>query len=205
MPDVFWRSSTPETAPDDGAVAKPPGKGRPTPKRRDAEAARRSGVVVPKDRKEARVRARQERAEERQRTAAALQSGDERHYPARDRGKARRIARNWVDGRRNVGELFWPLVIAALVFLLLPVKQLQAVSTILLLGFYVLVMSDTAWSLMGLRRVLQQHVPDTAERRGVMPYAFGRSLQSRKRRRPAPQVDRGWTKELRSGRVKPDQ
>ena len=145
---------------------------------------------------------REERAKERARTDTALRSGDERNYPARDQGRARHIARNWVDGRRNVGELFWPLVITALVFLVIPLAQLQALSTVLLLGFYFFVMGDTGLSLFGLRNVLQRELSDPAERRGALPYAFGRSLQSRKRRRPVPQVERGWTKQLRQGEVK---
>jgi len=108
-------------------------------------------------------------------------------------------------GRRNVGEIFWPLVITALVLLVVPVPRLQQMSTVLLLGFYAFVVTDTAWSLFGLRRVLQEYVPDSGERRGALPYAFGRSLQSRKRRRPSPIVERGWTKQLRRGEVKADQ
>ena len=199
---MFRRSSAADPATDSSdAAAKQSGKGRPTPKRREAEAARKNKATPPKDRKQAKQRMREEKAKERARTAAALRAGDERHYPARDQGKARHIARNWVDGRRNIGELFWPLVITALIFLLVPVAQLQSLSTVLLLGFYFLVMGDTAWSLLGLRRVLQQQLPDSADRRGAMPYAFGRSLQSRKRRLPSPQVERGWTKQLREGTV----
>jgi len=199
---VFRRSSAADPATDSSdAAAKQSGKGRPTPKRREAEAARKNKAAPPKDRKQAKQRMREEKAKERARTAAALRAGDERHYPVRDQGKARHIARNWVDGRRNVGELFWPLVITALIFLLVPVAQLQSLSTVLLIGFYFFVMGDTAWSLLGLRRVLQQQLPDSADRRGAMPYAFGRSLQSRKRRLPSPQVERGWTKQLREGTV----
>jgi hypothetical protein len=200
---VFGRSKT-ETAPEpESAEAKPQGKGRPTPKRKDAEAARKSKVVLPKDKKQAKVRLREERAKQRKVTNDALRSGDERHYPARDQGKGRHLARNWIDGRRNVGELFWPLVITALAFLVIPISELQALSTVLLLGFYVLVMTDTAWSLFGLRKALSIHVPDLSERRGALPYAFGRSLQSRKRRLPVAQVERGWTKRFRSGEAKP--
>jgi hypothetical protein len=190
---------------DGEGASKPQGKGRPTPKRRDVEAARKGKVAAPKGRKEARARMREERLKERERVATALKTGDERHYPARDQGKARRIARNWIDGRRNVGEIFWPLVITALVLLVVPVPRLQQMSTVLLLGFYAFVVTDTAWSLFGLRRVLQEYVPDSGERRGALPYAFGRSLQSRKRRRPSPIVERGWTKQLRRGEVKADQ
>jgi len=149
---VFRRSSAADPFTDSSdAAAKQSGKCRPTPKRREAEAARKNKAAPPKDRKQAKQRMREEKAKERARTAAALRAGDERHYPVRDQGKARHIARNWVDGRRNVGELFWPLVITALIFLLVPVQQLQALSTVLLLGFYFFVMGDTAWSLLGLR------------------------------------------------------
>ena len=201
---MFRRSSATDRAANSSEeAAKSSGKGRPTPKRREAEAARKHKAAPPKDRKHAKLSMREEKAKKRARTSAALRSGDERHYPARDQGKARHIARNWVDGRWNVGELFWPLVIAALILLIVPIQQLQALSTVLLLGFYFLVMSDTGWSLLGLRRVLQQQLPDSADRRGAMPYAFGRSLQSRKRRLPRPQVERGWTRKLRQGSVRP--
>jgi hypothetical protein len=203
---VFRRDNPakPAVEPEPPAEA-PQGKGRPTPKRREAEAARKNKAAPPKDRKAARLRMREERMKERRQVNEALQTGDERHYPMRDRGKARRLARNWIDGRRNIGEFFWPIVIVALVFLIAPIAQLQAGSTVLLLGFYVLVMADTAWSLLGLRQTLQKYIPDAADRRGVLPYAFGRSLQSRRRRKPITQVERGWTGQLRRGEVSPEE
>lgn len=192
-----------ETAPTpEPSDPKPQGKGRPTPKRRDAEAARRTKTAPSKDKKAAKARLREERAKQRQVVNEALRSGDERHYPVRDQGKARHLARNWIDGRRNVGELFWPLVIAALVLLILPLPQIKVLSTVLLLGFYLFVMTDTAWSLYGLRQLLSQHIAEPSERRGTLPYAFGRSLQSRKRRLPVPQVERGWTRQVRRGETK---
>ena len=36
----------------------------------------------------------------------AMLTGDERYYPARDQGPARRYARDFVDARYNVGEYF---------------------------------------------------------------------------------------------------
>ncbi|MDH4159966.1 MAG: DUF3043 domain-containing protein [Actinomycetota bacterium] len=176
-------------------------KGRPTPKRRDAEAARRA--KPPQGRKEARARMREEKAKERAELMVALREGDERRYPARDRGPARHIARNWVDGRRGVGDYFWPAVIAAIIMIVLPVPQVQAWSSVLLIGFYVVLMTDTAWSLTGLSKVLKDKVPEQAHRKGALPYAFGRSLQSRKRRLPAVQVERGWTKQARRGQIDP--
>ena len=206
---VIFRRNQPQAAPDpatsetNGADDSQgtSGKGRPTPKRRDAEAARRQNAAPPKDRREAKSRMKAERAKERQLAADALQSGDERQYPARDQGKARHIARNWVDGRRNVGEVFWPVVITALVLLFLPIPALQQMSTVVLLGFYVLITLDSGLSLLGLRRALHREVPDQGDRRGALAYGFGRSIQSRKRRRPIPKVERGWTKRFIRGEV----
>lgn len=195
-PDV-----TPSATEGDGGAGAS-GKGRPTPKRRESEAARRQKMSPPKDRREAKARMKSEKAKERQRTTDALRGGDERHYPARDQGKGRHLARNWIDGRRNIGEFFWPIVIAALVLLFLPVPALQQGSTVVLLGFYVLITLDTGLSLLGLRRALMHEVPDPSERRGALAYAFGRSIQSRKRRLPIPKVDRGWTRQYTRGEVK---
>ena len=192
---------TPVASDADDASA-PTGKGRPTPKRKDAEAARRQNITPPKDRREAKARMKAEKGKERQQTMEALRGGDERRYPARDQGKGRHLARNWVDGRRNIGEFFWPIVIAALVLLFLPVPALQQGSTVVLLGFYVLITVDTGLSLLGLRRALQREVPDASDRRGALAYAFGRSIQSRKRRLPVPKVERGWTRQYTKGEVK---
>jgi hypothetical protein len=120
----------------------------------------------------------------------------------RDQGKSRHLARNWVDGRRNVGEIFWPVVIGSLVLLLLPISALQQASTMVLLAFYIAITVDSGLMLLGLRRALAREIDDPGQRRGTMPYAFGRSLQSRRRRLPTPQVERGWTKRYTRGEVK---
>ena len=126
-------------------------------RRRSARTPRLRGartIAPPKDRREAKARMKAEKGKERQQTMEALRGGDERRYPARDQGKGRHLARNWVDGRRNIGEFFWPIVIAALVLLFLPIPALQQGSTVVLLGFYVLITVDTGLSLLGLRRAL---------------------------------------------------
>jgi hypothetical protein len=146
---------------------------------------------------------REEKAKERAELMEALREGNERRYPPRDRGPARHIARNWVDGRRGVGDYFWPAVIAAIVMIVLPIPTIQAYSSLLLIGFYLVLMADTAWSLTGLSRVLKDKVPEAAQRKGALPYAFGRSLQSRKRRLPSIQVERGWTQRARRGEIDP--
>lgn len=203
------RSSSPDSdaeqvsAPVEASSGKTPGKGRPTPKRRDAEAARRASRTAPKDKKQARERLRSESRREREEQIAAMKAGDERLYPMRDRGVPRKIARNVVDGRRGAGEFFWPVVIACLVLLLVPFAPTRGIATWLLLGYYVLILVDTARLLLGLNRLLKRTVPDDPSLKGTLPYAFGRSLQSRKRRMPAIKVPIGWTRKAMRGDVDP--
>jgi hypothetical protein len=197
------RATTPEVTAEVVDATKPQGKGRPTPKRRDAEAARKAKVVPPKDKKQAKERLRSENKRERDEQLAGLRAGDERLYPLRDRGKARKIARNVVDGRRGAGEFFWPVVIGALIFLLLPVPPIQRSATWLLLGYYVIIVTDTAVMLLGLNRLLKRAAADDPARKGTLPYAFGRSLQSRKRRLPVSKVSVGFTRKALKGQVDP--
>jgi hypothetical protein len=189
-----------EVTDDDGLTVSR--KGKPTPKRKEAEAARRQRMAPPKDRREAKARLRSERNKERQQAMDAMASGNEKNYPVRDQGRSRHIARNWVDGRRNVGEYLWPVIITALVLIVIPIPAIQQYSMAVLLAFYALLTADLAWSLLGLRKALAIEVPDAGERRGALPYTLGRSMQSRKRRKPIPRVEPGWTRRYTKGQEK---
>jgi hypothetical protein len=80
------------------------GKGRPTPKRKEAESKRKVSSLAPivtKDQKRtSKAQARENRIAQR----AAYLRGEESALPARDRGPARRFVRNYVDSRRSTGE-----------------------------------------------------------------------------------------------------
>ena len=78
-------------------------KNRPTPKRRDQEAARKRPLVVT-DRKQARSQDREKRREAMSRTRQAMLTGDESGLPPRDKGPVRRYIRDYVDARRNLAE-----------------------------------------------------------------------------------------------------
>jgi hypothetical protein len=164
-------------------------KNRPTPKRRDQEAARKR-PLVPNDRKAARQHAREQR-----RRAAAMQhqamlSGDESHLPARDRGTVKRFIRDYVDARWNVGEWLLPIMLVTLV-----VSYIRPTQTTLALSLmlYLLVLFAIGDSLLTWRRIKKQlgarHSPD--ELRGGGFYTFMRTFQLRRWRMPRPQVARG--------------
>jgi hypothetical protein len=168
------------------------GKGRPTPKRKQAEAANRR-PLVPTDRKAAAKSARVAARAERDRQYRAMQTGDERFLPARDRGPVRRYIRDSVDARWSLGEFFLPI---ALVFVLLTVVFAQnlAVSGIIMILLYAVVLMTVLDAFLMWRRLKKRIVakfgPEGLER-GMGMYAAMRVFQLRRGRLPKPQVKHG--------------
>ena len=189
--DIDAGDPTPETAEEtlrhlQGQEA----KGRPTPKRKEAETARKQRLTPPRDRKEAARRMRAKRSEERQRTQAALHTGNEANLPARDRGKVRRFARDLVDSRRNVAEYLLPLLIIILVLGFVRTSAAAWVQLVLWAVTIVGTFIDTGYLIVKIRKELARRFP-TESTRGVTAYAVLRSAQVRRFRLPRPQVERG--------------
>ena len=85
----------------EGAPAK---KGRPTPKRKDAEAKRVTNSLAPAKNRADKAKQKEMSKQQRLSARSAYMRGDENALPARDRGPARRFVRDFVDSRRSVGE-----------------------------------------------------------------------------------------------------
>ncbi|MFJ3230209.1 DUF3043 domain-containing protein [Streptomyces sp. NPDC086787] len=165
-------------------------KGRPTPKRSEAQSQRRSVASTPTTRKEASKRQRDERRADMERRRQALASGDQRYLPARDKGPVRRFVRDWIDSRWNVAEFFLPLAVLILVLSVVRVPALQQIALLLWLIVIVLIVLDAAVSGFRLRKRLAERFPDE-NKRGAVAYGLMRSLQMRRLRLPKPQVKRG--------------
>lgn len=168
------------------------GKGRPTPKRSEAQ-ARNQRPLVPADRKEAQKANRAAQREERAKMQAALLTGDERYLPIRDRGPQKRFVRDVVDARRNVGEYF--LIIAG-ISLVLSMVATPLGSTTLVLGTTLLIYAMLAIVVIDsilLGRKVKRAVAAKfdAPERGLVGYGVTRALQIRRMRRPVPMVARG--------------
>lgn len=172
------------------------GKGRPTPKRSEAEAARKKRLKPPMDRREAAKRQRERQRAERQKTRSAMAGkGDQRHLPARDRGPVRQFARDYVDTRRNVAEFLLP---ALLLILLLPVlgslgleqRLVSAATGVLWLMTIVLTVLDIFLLQHRIKKELPVRFPDTVTK-GAVLYAVMRSSQMRWLRLPKPRVKPG--------------
>ncbi|MER6127688.1 DUF3043 domain-containing protein [Streptomyces sp. NPDC001795] len=165
-------------------------KGRPTPKRSEAQSQRRSVANTPTTRKDAAKRQRDERRAHMERQRQALAGGDERYLPARDRGPVRKFARDYVDARFNVAEFFLPMAVVILVLSIVRVPALQNIALLLWLVVIVLIVLDSLLSGFRLRKRLNERFPDQ-NKRGAIPYALMRSLQMRRLRLPKPKVKRG--------------
>jgi hypothetical protein len=197
---VFRSRSKDEKAPTDQVTAdlsKQPRdpqapKGRPTPKRSEAQTQRRRAQSAPMDRKEAARRQREARRADMVRQREALNSGDERYLPVRDKGPVRRFARDFVDSRFVVAEFFLPM---AVVILILSVfgnanRQIQNIALVLWAGLIIMIVLDSIGIWIRLRKQLNERFPNEPKR-GAIPYALMRSLQVRRLRLPKPQVKRG--------------
>lgn len=167
---------------------RPTGKGTPTPKRKDQEAARKQ-PLVPNDRKVAKQKQRQHVAEERARVRVALETGDEQNMPVRDRGPQKRYAREYVDARSGIGE--W-LMIVVVIFLVLSFVQVPAVvlgTTIGMLLLVAAVILEGFWVNFQLKKRLESKFGEAEK--GVRWYGTMRAMQLRRLRLPKPQNRRG--------------
>ncbi|MCX4749526.1 DUF3043 domain-containing protein [Kitasatospora sp. NBC_01287] len=165
-------------------------KGRPTPKRNEAEANRRTRVTVPKDRKEAAKQSRERLRSEREKQRLAMLNGDERALMGRDKGPVRRFTRDYMDSRWSLAEFFLPFAVVVLVLSVLRVPALQLLSTLLFVLFLVLVVLDFLRLGLGLRKSLANRFPQE-NTRGAVSYGLMRNLQMRRLRLPKPKVKRG--------------
>ncbi len=174
-------------------------KGRPTPTRREAEAALRK-PLVPGDRKLAKQIAKQKRAEAYERERIALETGDERYLPVRDKGRVRRYIRNYVDARWSVAEFLLPAMLiflgGMLLFSFLP--MLGATGNFIIVGLTVLFYGMLLISLIEsffVWRKIKKHVaekfPGEQIPRGSWFYLYSRMLMARRWRSPKPMVARG--------------
>lgn len=176
--------------PDDAARG---GKGRPTPRRKVAESANRR-PLVPTDRKGAAKAARLEQRAARDRQYQALQTGDERYLPQKDRGPVRRYIRDHVDARWNLGEMFLPV---ALVMLVLQIVLAQAnpnaafVVLLALYAFSLVMLLDAYLMWRGLKKRVRAKFGEQVLVRGTAMYAVLRVFQIRPSRLPKPQVKHG--------------
>lgn len=196
-------SKSGDPAVDDPSGGHVASKGRPTPKRRDAE-GRRGPVSAPKTRKEA--YARQKQLSKQQRSTkdaaraavkprspaeqrAALKRGDESALPRRDQGPTRKLARNYVDSHRMFSNyMLWLFVLFILVSF---VPVLRAASPAILVIFLLMVV-EWFWVGRKLRAMATERFGKAdGTNMSIGFYMGSRAYLPRKWRLPGPQVQQG--------------
>ncbi|HPK90935.1 MAG TPA: DUF3043 domain-containing protein, partial [Dermatophilaceae bacterium] len=135
---MFWSKKTQPAPVADDRPERPGAKNRPTPKRRDQEAANKHPVVNT-DRKAAARSDREARRVAMAESRAAMVTGDESKMPPRDKGPIKRYIRDYVDARFSLGEALLPMMLLAL--LLSFIKEVWALTTVFLLVYGLLFMS----------------------------------------------------------------
>ena len=173
-------------------------KSEPTPKRKDAEAARKKALKVPSGSKEAKKAVRQRTREQRVETRLAMNRGEEWAMPFRDKGPVRRHVRNLVDSRWHFGELFLPLALVVLVLSLIPNPTVARVVYFLWLVMMLGTLVDEILLGFKIKKEINATYSDPKERKGAVFYGLMRALQLRQLRIPPSVVKIGGTpKELK--------
>ncbi|NDK30681.1 DUF3043 domain-containing protein [Nesterenkonia haasae] len=168
----------------------PERKGVPTPKRRDQEAARRRPLVH-NDRKAARASQRKAIQEQRAKMRQAMETGEEKYLPARDRGPQKRWIRDYVDARHGVGEWLLVLVLVFLFASFLLTDETRALTSYLLFVLMLAVFTELFWVGHKTRKGLEAKFGVGNMEKGSRFYAAMRALQMRRLRLPKPMVNRG--------------
>jgi hypothetical protein len=194
---VFRRRT--DTATEEPQTLEPPktaGKGRPTPKRREAQKRNRQPITAPRTRKEAYRQARERQAGQRRKTREGLARGDERYMLKRDQGPVRQLARDFVDSRRTFGEFFMYLTILILLFsTAAPLAVRVYLQTFGLPVMLVIIIGESFYISGRVKKLARERFPDESVR-GVGIYAVTRAMQIRRLRMPKPRLKPGQQAEL---------
>jgi hypothetical protein len=146
---------------------------------------------MPSNRKEAAALQRERNRDARAKARQALLTGDERHLPPRDAGPEKRLARDVVDARFTLGQVF--VVVIGVVFVLgiaVPNSVVQGITNLGGLVALTLIAADSARCGRAAKAaVTEKFSVDKA--RGISSYAFLRAMLPRRFRRPPPKVARG--------------
>lgn len=165
------------------------GKGRPTPKRSEAEKRRRP-VNAPGDRKEANRQYRDRQRQERSRKQQALSRGEQWALPARDRGSVKTLTRDYVDSRRRISEYYMYGLVVLLVLLFVRNPLVQSIVPLLVLAAVLIMLVEGFFIGRRARALAEERFPGESTQ-GVRLYAAMRALQIRQLRMPKPRIKPG--------------
>ena len=173
---------------------KPTGKGRPTPKRKEREAANIKPIVGNRS-KEAVAAARARQAKQRKQQRAAMLAGDERYLLGRDRGPQRKIVREVLDNRFTFIEGLLLIMIVFLLFSNMTSVENQSIITFIMFGVLGICCLEVTWlNSVARKRIREKMGTDVVIQKGTWFYILMRGMQPRPLRIPKPNKRRSVKK-----------
>ena len=165
-------------------------KGRPTPKRSEAERRRRQPFNAPADKKAAYQQSKDRDRAARARKTEAMRRGENWALPAKDQGPVRALARDYVDSRRSLSEYYMFAVLVLVVLLFIPSLRKSPIIDYAVLVLLAVIVTESVLAGGRVIRLAQQRFPGESTR-GVRMYTAIRGTQLRRLRMPAPRVKPG--------------
>jgi hypothetical protein len=120
----------------------------------------------------------------------AMKRGEEWALGPRDRGPARKLARDYVDAHRRPSEYYMYVLILLLVALLSRNKALNSAVSYLVIAMIAVILVDALLIRRALGKLVAERLPGVSTR-GLTVYAVMRALQIRRWRMPAPRLKPG--------------
>lgn len=167
------------------------GKGRPTPTRKEAQAANARPLVPNRHDKAAIKAQRASQREKREQARVGALMGDERFLTERDKGPQRRYARDYVDSRFNIGELIIPLMLLVLLMTIINNPTFQVITLTMIWVFVGAAFIDATLTARRVHRNLAEKYGTEKVQSGTKFYVGMRTMQMRALRVPKPQIKRG--------------
>ena len=162
-------------------------KGKPTPKRKEAQAKLKVSPLSPTASKEAKKTLKAQARVRRLEARAAYMRGEESALPVKDKGPARRFVRNYVDERKSVTEYFLVFIMFILFLTVIPSPAVQLGAIVLMYSAMIWVAIDGFLLSRRVKKLVAEKFPDQPTK-GLGLYGWMRSTQLRRLRAPAPQV-----------------
>jgi hypothetical protein len=163
-------------------------KGRPTPKRNEAEKNRRGPYSAPTDRKSAGPRNKERSRADRNSRMAAMRRGEDWALPRKDQGPVKALARDVVDSRRGISEYYLYGIVVLVAALFIP--TLRSIVDYVILAILLVIIVEGWYVSNKVIRLANERLPGQSTR-SIRVYTALRGTQIRKMRVPGPRVSPG--------------
>jgi hypothetical protein len=162
-------------------------KGKPTPKRKEAQAKLKVSPLSPTASKEAKKTLKAQARVRRLEARAAYMRGEESALPVKDKGPARRFVRNYVDERKSITEYFLVFIMFILFLTVIPSPAVQLGAIVFMYSAMIWVAIDGFLLSRRVKKIVAEKFPGEPTK-GLGLYGWMRSTQLRRLRAPSPQV-----------------